>query len=160
MKHSAIRLLTILLLLAATGCSDREKGYALLDGGRIDFDQLHGKVVLINYWAEWCKPCREEIPELNEFQRSHSDRVQLLAVNYDGVTGEALQQQAAALAIDFPVLLDDPRQQFGVKPSGVLPETLVIDAAGNYRQVLLGPQTEEKLAALLKQLSMESTTEQ
>lgn len=160
MKHSARLLLTILLLLAAIGCSDREKGYALLDGGRIDFDQLHGKVVLINYWAEWCKPCREEIPELNAFQRSHSDRVQLLAVNYDGVTGEALQQQAAALAIDFPVLLDDPRRQFGVKPSGVLPETLVIDAAGNYRQVLLGPQTEEKLAALLEQLSMESTTEQ
>ena len=71
----------------------------------------------------------------------------------------ALKQQAAALGIDFPVLLDDPRQHFNVKPSGVLPETLVIDADGNYRQVLLGPQTEEKLAALLKQLSIESTTE-
>ncbi|WP_438951899.1 TlpA family protein disulfide reductase [Porticoccus sp.] len=159
MKHSAIRLLTTLLVLTAIGCSDREQGYALLDGGRIDFDQLHGKVVLINYWAEWCKPCREEIPELNAFQRSHSDRVQLLAVNYDGVTGETLQQQATALGIDFPVLLDDPRQQFNVKPSGVLPETLIIDAAGNYRQVLLGPQTEEKLAALLAELSNESITE-
>ena len=160
MKHSARLLLTVLLLLLAIGCSDREQGYALLDGGRIDFDQLHGKVVLINYWAEWCKPCREEIPELNEFQRSHSDRVQLLAVNFDGVTGEALKQQAAALGIDFPVLLDDPRQHFNVKPSGVLPETLVIDAVGNYRQVLLGPQTEEKLAALLEQLSNESATDQ
>lgn len=160
MKHSARLLLTVLLLLLAIGCSDGEQGYALLDGGRIDFDQLHGKVVLINYWAEWCKPCREEIPELNEFQRSHSDRVQLLAVNFDGVTGEALKQQAAALGIDFPVLLDDPRQHFNVKPSGVLPETLVIDAVGNYRQVLLGPQTEEKLAALLEQLSNESATDQ
>ena len=160
MKHTAIRLLTTLLLLTAIGCSDREQGYALLDGGGIDFDQLHGKVVLINYWAEWCKPCREEIPELNEFQRRHSDRVQLLAVNFDGVTGEALKQQAAALGIDFPVLLDDPRQQFNVKPSGVLPETLVIDAVGNYRQALLGPQTEEKLAALLEQLSNESATDQ
>lgn len=140
-------------LLTLTACAERTPSYPVVGGGELRFEELHGKVVLINYWAEWCKPCREEIPELNAFQKSHGDQVQLLAVNFDGVSGEPLQQQAEALGIEFPVLAADPRQQFAVKPSGVLPETLVIDREGNFRQVLLGPQTEEKLSAVLAQFS-------
>lgn len=151
--RTTIKYLAATLLLTLLGCSADRGGYALMDGGTLHFEDLRGKVVLVNYWAEWCKPCREEIPELNAFQRSHGDRVQLLAVNFDGVRGDLLQQQAGALGIDFPVLAEDPRAQFAVKPSGVLPETLVIDRDGNFRQVLLGPQKEEQLAALLQQLS-------
>ncbi|WP_461520589.1 TlpA family protein disulfide reductase [Porticoccus sp.] len=148
-----ISLLAAILLLPLLGCSDTQPGYSLTDGSKLHFDELHGKVVLINYWAVWCKPCREEIPELNAFQQTHGDQVQLLAVNFDGVTGDALKQQAKELGIQFPVLTSDPRQQFAVKASGVLPETLVIDHEGNFRQVLLGPQNEEKLASVLQQLS-------
>ncbi len=148
-----ISLLAAILLLPLLGCSDTQPGYSLTDGSKLHFDELHGKVVLINYWAVWCKPCREEIPELNAFQQTHGDQVQLLAVNFDGVTGDALKQQAKELGIQFPVLTSDPRQQFAVKASGVLPETLVIDREGNFRQVLLGPQNEEKLASVLQQLS-------
>ena len=148
-----INLLAATLLLSLLGCSGGQPAYSLTDGSELRFDELHGKVVLINYWAVWCKPCREEIPELNAFQQSHGDQVQLLAVNFDGVAGDTLTQQAKELGIKFPVLTSDPRQQFAVKPSGVLPETLVIDREGNFRQVLLGPQNEEKLASVLKQLS-------
>ena len=154
MLRTIINCLICALFLSLAGCSDKPSGYPLMDGGTLNFNDQHGKVVLINYWAEWCKPCREEIPELNAFQQKFSDQVLLLAVNFDGVTGDRLKQQATALGIEFPVLAEDPRQQFGVKPSGVLPETLVIDRNGQFRQVLLGPQNEEKLEAVLKQLSV------
>ncbi|WP_461515930.1 TlpA family protein disulfide reductase [Porticoccus sp.] len=151
--RKTIKLLAAALLLSLLGCTDGQPGYTLTDGSKLRFDELHGKVVLINYWAVWCKPCREEIPELNAFQQTHGDQVQLLAVNFDGVVGDTLTQQANELGIKFPVLTSDPRQQFAVKASGVLPETLVIDREGNFQQVLLGPQNEEKLASVLQQLS-------
>ena len=150
---TASKLIATSLLLSLLGCSVDPAGYATMDGGSVRFEDLRGKVVLVNYWAEWCKPCREEIPELNAFQDSHGDRVQLLAVNFDGVTGELLQQQAKALGIGFPVLAEDPRGKFAVKPSGVLPETLVIGPEGDFQKVLLGPQNEEKLTALLEQFT-------
>ena len=145
----AVFLLTLLTSLLLTGCGQSEPSYRLTDGNKLKFSELQGRVVLINYWAEWCKPCRKEIPELNALQQQYGDQVQVLGVNFDGVNGEQLISQTKALGIEFPQLTTDPRQQFGVKASGVLPETLVIDAQGNYQKVLLGPQTLEKLQAII-----------
>lgn len=142
----------LLLSLSLTSCGNHETTYALTDGTKFQFSELKGRVVFINYWAEWCKPCRTEMPELNTFQKEWHDRVQVLAVNYDGVTGDQLSTQAKAMGINFPVLTTDPRQQFGVTASGALPETLVIDTQGVYQKVLLGPQTVESLLAVVHEL--------
>ncbi|GIR63440.1 MAG: hypothetical protein CM15mP68_1060 [Pseudomonadota bacterium] len=53
------------VLVVMGGCSN-EPSYRLADGDAISLSELHGDWVVINYWAEWCAPCREEIPELNE----------------------------------------------------------------------------------------------
>ena len=53
------------------------------------------KVIVINYWATWCAPCRKEIPELNELDHQLSDRLDVIGVNFDGVVGEQLDQQMA-----------------------------------------------------------------
>ena len=60
---------------------------------------------VINYWAIWCKPCREEIPELN--QLNQIENVVVLGVNFDGKVGEALLSDADALGIGFDII-DDP----------------------------------------------------
>ncbi len=142
-----------LLLLSFTlllGCgAPPEPRYRLLGGGSISLEELQGKMVLINYWAQWCRPCRIEIPELNDFARLHSDTVRVLSVNFDGVTGEQLLEQVAALGIEFDTLLDDPRIHLAAPASGGLPETLVISPRGELQQVLLGPQTRQSLEALL-----------
>jgi thiol-disulfide isomerase/thioredoxin len=140
-----------LLLLSA--CADREPSYPLLSGGEIRFSELQGEIVFINYWAEWCKPCRTEMPELNEFQKVLDDKVRVLAVNYDGIQGEQLAQQAKAMGIEFSILTEDPRMQLGITPSGVLPETLVIDQRGQFQKVLLGPQTVSSLKQIVKDLT-------
>lgn len=100
---------------------------------------------VINYWAKWCAPCREEIPELNTFASQHAKAVRVLGVNYDGLQGEALAADIEALAIAFPVLLSDPHKELGITRPTALPATVIISPAGLVTDILLGPQTERSL---------------
>lgn len=114
--------------------------------------QTRDQVVLINYWAEWCKPCLTEIPELNRFNRERSG-VQVVGVNFDGVSGEALEALINKFSIEFPVLATDPAPGLGVPRPGVLPTTLVLNTRGEVVRTLLGPQTFESLDAVTATLS-------
>lgn len=153
-RTSVITLLGLLwcaLLASLPGCEQRQPGYPLLDGDDVYFDALRGNPVFINYWAEWCTPCREEIQEFNQFSAQHPT-VAVLSVNFDGVSGDLLAAQVATLGIEFPTLLRDPRGALGVKPATALPETLVLDQSGEIFTVLLGPQTQTTLTATLRDL--------
>lgn len=142
----------LLMALAAVGCRDAEPRYPLLGGGQLQLSELRGRPVLINYWAEWCAPCREEIPELNALATSKED-VRVLSVNFDGVSGDRLQAQVRELGIAFPTLLMDPRSDLQLPPAQALPETLVLDAEGNVFKVLVGPQTRATLAAAITDMT-------
>jgi thiol-disulfide isomerase/thioredoxin len=135
-------------LVAISGCSKPD--YETAGGQSGHFSDARGKWLLINYWAEWCKPCIEEMPELHRFQQEQSNRVVLLTVNYDGVQGPALQQQIKKLGIALPVLLNDPSSVLGFKRPDALPTTLVFDPEGVLRQTLQGPQTASMLAASIE----------
>lgn len=130
--------------------------YNLLNGGSLSLKELEGKVVLINYWAEWCHPCRAEIPELNQFAEDHLSSVRVLSVNFDGVEGEQLAEQVAALDIKFDTLLEDPRDTLSVPASGGLPETIVLNRKGEVQEVLVGPQTQQSLESVLLSITSES----
>jgi len=128
-------LLYLGIMLAVIGCTER--------GGTTAeprLEDLRGQWVVINYWARWCKPCIEEIPELNAFDHKRDD-VTVLGVNYDGATGAELEQQEQALGVGFPTLTEDPAAQLGVPRPVVLPTTLVLDHRGRVAATLLGPQT-------------------
>ncbi|MGV6806699.1 MAG: TlpA disulfide reductase family protein [bacterium] len=129
-----------------------EPEFPLLSGEVVKLSEMRGKVILINYWAIWCKPCREEIPELNKFQQDFPADVSVLGVNFDGVSDAQLASQVSELAIQYSTLLVDPREYLGIKPSGVLPETIVIDRRGEFHRILLGPQSYSDLELLLSSL--------
>ena len=101
---------------------------------------------VINYWAQWCKPCIKEIPELNELAQEHP-QITVLGVNYDGATGEQLAQQVAELGIAFPNLATDPAAELGMERPRVLPTTVILTPTGELSATLVGPQT---LASLLR----------
>ena len=107
--------------------------------------ELHGQWVVINYWAQWCKPCIEEIPQLNSLDQKY-DTVTVLGVNYDGATGEDLAQQRQQLGVTFASLEQDPAEQLGESRPVVLPTTFIVNPQGDLVETLVGPQTLESLA--------------
>jgi len=136
-----VKYLTYLTLtLALTACGG---GSGTADP--MNLDQLRGQWVVINYWAQWCKPCIKEIPELNKLNQQYR-QVTVLGVNYDGATGQELDLQLEKLGIAFTTLPGDPARQLGVPRPVVLPTTLILDQQGQLHATLVGPQTLESLA--------------
>jgi thiol-disulfide isomerase/thioredoxin len=137
--------------LLLTGCAE-DVGVDQ-HGRKVSAQRLDGQWLVINYWAEWCAPCRREIPQLNELaQQLKGQPVTVLGVNFDGLQGAALTDSAHALGIDFTVLAQDPAQRWQLPRSEVLPVTYIVDAQGQLRERLLGEQTAAGLLARLSQL--------
>ena len=138
----------LLLAVILVGCSG-DTGYRLIDGSSHSFSNSEGKYTLVNYWAEWCQPCRVEVPELNELAAEHADQLTILAVNFDSEQGPELLAQLQKIGIEFPSLVTDPRGKWGLERPQVLPETLIINSDGELVQRLIGPQTLESLMAFI-----------
>lgn len=142
------------LCLALVGCGAADLGPDQ-HGAVVTPQSLQGQWLVINYWAEWCAPCRKEIPELNALPE-HIDGVRVLGVNFDGLRDEALRRAADGMGIAFTVLADNPAEYFKLPPTGVLPVTYLVDERGKVRERRLGEQTAEGLVARLRALREES----
>lgn len=143
---------TSLLLLACLLLSACEKDWGVDQHGQeITAAHLQGKWLLINYWAEWCGPCRTEIPELNTLAMSEHN-LEVLGVNFDELRGEELAEAAEALGIRFRVLSDDPAERLKLSRSEVLPVTYLVDDKGAVRERLIGEQSAAGILAHLERL--------
>lgn len=111
------------------------------------------KLLLINYWAEWCKPCIEEMPELNRFAASHQDEIVVLSVNFDNKQDADLQAAIQKVRVTFPVITSNPAKVFTLPEVSALPTTLILDENGALREQLLGPQNAESLQDALHRLA-------
>jgi thiol-disulfide isomerase/thioredoxin len=154
------RLLLAVLLLA--GCGDpsvsgsesgagsaASAGLVLLAEGPVDVDHFRGQWLFVNYWAEWCAPCLEEIPELNAFHAEQAD-ARVLGINYDRLDAPVMREQVAELDIRFPVAVGDPGELLNVSLPEVLPSTYVFDPEGRRVAVLRGPQDRASLEAAMR----------
>ena len=140
--HLRRRHLGCIVLLALAACADVP--FLLTDGSTAALSP--GQYVAINYWAEWCVPCRQEIPELNALHREQeATGLLILGVNYDGISGESLAALIEEMGIEFPVLVSDPFQRFGYDLPDVLPTTVIIGPDHKVHEILVGPQTRESL---------------
>jgi thiol-disulfide isomerase/thioredoxin len=144
-----IYLVSFLLLVCDMGTYYNEDKIHKLTNGKTINLVAPEKTLIINYWATWCAPCRDEIPELNELAHEISESVVVIGVNYDQVQGEKLTQQMQSLGIKFGNLLNDPRDIWNLEPVTVLPETLIINTKGELIHRMVGPQTKKSLSALV-----------
>jgi cytochrome c biogenesis protein CcmG, thiol:disulfide interchange protein DsbE len=113
-----------------------------LDGRTIDLSTMLGKVVLVNYWATWCAPCREELPTLNAFFRRYHDRgLEMIGISVDRPRDRARVLKASrALAYPAAMFNELAVNGFG-EPEGV-PLTWVIDANGIVRDKFIAVDNE------------------
>ena len=145
-----MKLVTLVVLLGLlVGCG-AESSIGLADGSSTKLSHWEGRWLIVNYWAEWCAPCRAEIPELNALHKERaSTGIVVLGVNYDGLVGDKLEEVTERMGIEFPVLVDDPRERWGYDLPAVLPSTVLIDPEGNLHRQLQGPQTAEALTDII-----------
>ncbi|WP_338050236.1 TlpA disulfide reductase family protein [Pseudomonas typographi] len=123
------------------------------NGQAVTAAQLKGQWLVLNYWADWCGPCRTEVPQLNALaEQLKGQPVQVLGVNFDNLKGDELRQAIASLGIRYRVLVDDPAPRFDLPNNEGLPVTYLIDTQGKVRAQLLGEQTAQGIKAKLAQL--------
>lgn len=135
----------LFLMALLVGCQKVELERA--EGPKLAWNDLRGQWVLVNYWAEWCKPCLEEIPELNELDKA-SD-ITVLGVNFDDVKGKALVDLGKRMGIEYAMLVQDPGPEFKWEFPIALPATFVVNPDGDLLEARFGPQTEEDIRALI-----------
>lgn len=140
MKRSQLFAFVLLVGIALTGCQS-DKTVAI--------DNYRGQWVVVNYWAEWCKPCIKEIPELNDLNSQNAD-VTVLGVNFDGAVGDELARQLDELKVAFETLPYDPSAELGIERPRALPTTVIISPEGDLKEVLIGPQTQESLLEYIR----------
>ncbi|SDS80643.1 TlpA family protein disulfide reductase [Pseudomonas fuscovaginae UPB0736] len=150
----ARRLAALLAMMGALLLSGCGNDYGVdQHGQKVAAERLDKHWKVVNYWAEWCGPCRTEIPELNALSEQLKEQsVGVFGVNFDGLQGDDLAKAAEALGIRFTVLAQDPAELFELPRSEALPVTYIIDDKGKVREQLMGEQTAAGVLAKLKAL--------
>jgi len=127
---------------AATAVGSPAPDFTLrvLDGPNLRLQEQRGKVVLVNFWATWCGPCRKEMPHLNRIaDKYRASGLVMLGINVDDDVRNAAEL-ASKLGVKFPVLLDTDKKVSKLYDLNSMPSTLVIDRNGRVRYLHRGYQ--------------------
>ena len=122
-----------------------------LDGNAVTAEAYRGKWLVLNYWATWCAPCRDEMPELVKFQ-AENDNVQVLGIAFEDATIEKLQNFAKDFGVTYPLLTIDVYNPPGFAAEGGLglPTTIVYNPEGMRHKKHMGPIDAEGLVELIQ----------
>ena len=131
---------------------------ATLSGEAMDLAALRGQVVLVDFWASWCAPCRRELPELDALYRRHrAAGLVVIGVNIDEQRADAEAFLRDQVQVSFPVIHDGAQQLAGAWSPPKMPTLYVVDRAGRVARVFDGEKPGQ-LAALhaevLRQLAL------
>ena len=121
-----------------------------LNDKEIRLADFRGKVVFLNFWATWCKPCKEEMPSMEVLHKNfEKDGLVVLAVSIDRVTTTRdIPPFLKSMNLSFPVLIDSwGKTDMPYKRMGV-PETFIIDQQGVIREIVIGPRDWTRLDSL------------
>ena len=125
-----------------------------IQGRYVRLGDYRGKVVLVNFWATWCPPCRMEIPDLIKLQREYRSRgLQVIGVTYPPQKVAEVRRFVRKAGVNYPVALGTPETKLLFTTSESLPVTIVIGTDGRIRDIiegiLLPDEFEQKIKPLL-----------
>ncbi len=122
-----------------------------LDGSPAALEQWRGKIVLINFWATWCPPCRGEMPEILAAAQAHPNDFVVLAIN-SGEDPATAQKFAREFQLTFPILLDPDGETTRAYQVLALPTSFFVDRAGVIRAANVGALSRAYIEAQIKTL--------
>ncbi|HEU4487382.1 MAG TPA: TlpA disulfide reductase family protein [Povalibacter sp.] len=107
-------------------------------GDMVSLDKLRGKVVMLNFWASWCGPCRQEMPLLDQMHKRYSSLgFTMIGVNVEANTADA-EKWLQQTPVSFPVLFDKENKVSKLYDVNAMPSTVFIDRKGNVRALHRG----------------------
>lgn len=126
-----------------------------LRGRALRLSDYKGKVVVLNFWATWCPPCRAEMPDLIKMQREYRSRgLQVVGITYPPEEIAEVRQFVRKLGVNYPIALGTIETKSLFDETETLPLTIVIDREGKVREriegILLPQEFEQKIRPLLK----------
>jgi thiol-disulfide isomerase/thioredoxin len=155
----------VLLLLGFAGCGKKAEVFHPfpapawqlkdVDGKVVSSEQFKGKVVVVDFWATWCGPCREEIPGYIELQKKYAaDGVVFIGMSIDQQGPEVVKQFIEKFGVTYQIVMAEDSTLDAFGGAEAIPTTLIVDRAGTVRDRKVGAEPtadfEKRLLAVLK----------
>ena len=124
-----------------------------IEGRTLRLSDYRGKVVLVNFWATWCPPCRAEMPDLVKLQSEYGrDGLQIIGVTYQPEPLARVRKFTRRLKVNYPVVLGTSETKSAFSPDETLPLTVIIDRDGTIRGTIAGMLLPEEFNLQIKPL--------
>jgi thiol-disulfide isomerase/thioredoxin len=124
-----------------------------IEGRRVRLSDYRGKVLLINFWATWCPPCRAEMPDLIRLQREYGkDGLQIIGITYQPERLALVRKFTRSLKVNYPIVIGTRETKAGFSPDETLPLTVIIDREGTVRGAIAGILLPEEFNLQIKPL--------
>src|SRR5437762_8736632 len=149
--------LTVLLVLAFVSASAQTQPVELalkdIHGRSVSLSDYQGSVLLVNFWATWCAPCRTEIPDLIKLQRQYRNQgLRIIGITYPPEKLSAVRHFARELRVNYRIALGTKASKSRFTSSETLPVTVVIDRKGTVRDLIEGIMYSEEFEQKVKPL--------
>ena len=154
MRKLAIFALTLLFITAAIGCGNTQaekpsQGKALdfelkdIKGNTLRLSDYSGRVILLNFFATWCPPCRVEMPDFDKIAKEYKDDVTVIAINISRESPRTVQDFVSRNNLTFTVAIDDGSVSSLYGPVNAIPVTVIIDKDFNIAKKYIGMRKKE-----------------
>jgi cytochrome c biogenesis protein CcmG/thiol:disulfide interchange protein DsbE len=139
-------------LVAMIHGPERAPDFTLTDAGgkEVQLSDYRGKVVLLNFWATWCEPCKAEVPWFVDLQKTYKDDLVVLGVSFDEDGWNAVRPFIEERKVNYPVMIAGPELPEQYRKIESLPATLMIDRDGRIKGTHLGLASKAQYEALIK----------
>jgi thiol-disulfide isomerase/thioredoxin len=152
-------LMTTIMVILSSVAFGQDKGVAPklelkdIDGRVLRLSDYRGKVVLLNFWATWCAPCRAEMPDLVKWQREHRKHgLQIIGVTYPPEDPAEARKFIKSVNINYPIAIGEKQTKAIFDEGETLPISVVIDKNGMVREVIQGIIYPEEFEQKIKPL--------
>ncbi len=146
-RRGSLAGLLCMAMLGSMACADTgvvELQLPDLEGKQRSLSEFRGRWLVVNYWATWCPPCREELPELEVFHSNREDAM-VVGVNKENISTERLRAFVEEQFLSYPILREPSSSRSALGRVSGLPTTFIIDPEGRAIARKSGPVTAELL---------------